>query len=774
MSTAGRPEGEDRSAQREGTLPSPADRPEGEGNPPSAQERAAAPSAGPGRRDWLAYVALLGGAWLLLLLLFALVLGIGGSTLSDEEHALLLPIVTERIGLAALVALIIVLPLGIVVPPLFKRYVVAPRQLAESARIVLSANPGHRVTPAGSAENRALGEVVNSFAAAYQSLQHDVGERVREANARIEEERNRLAALMSELAQSVVVCNVEGRVLLYNARADRLLRKPLADAPAGARGHALVGLGRSVFAIFDRDLIIHGLERTLELARRGNAAPVASFVATAPAGQLVRVQLAPVFAPRAPGAGTDGERPISGFVLNLEDITRSIGRSGRRDKLLQTLTEGTRASLANMRAAVETITAFPDMDAGAQRRFLDIIRDEAGELSTRLDRTAAEYSDSLKTEWPLEEMRGLDLIEAACRQIELGLGLLTKREEIDDTIWLQVDSYSLIQAFTYIARRLQDEFSIREVRFALAPAGALAHLDIIWTGAPLGVETQMAWQAEPMSAAGEAYPTTLAEVVRRHDAEIWYQIDKPTFREYFRIAIPATRPDEVPLPAGPGVESRPEYYDFDLFHQPGQTPELDNRLLSELNYTVFDTETTGLSPSGGDEIVSIGAVRIVNGRLLEHEVFEQLVDPGRPMSAKAAEVTGIDDAMIKGQPCIAKVLPAFHQFGEDTVLVAHNAAFDMRFLQLKETATGVRFTQPVLDTLLLSALVHPNLEGHGLEAIAERLGINVIGRHTALGDAIVTGQVFLRLVPLLAERGIRTLREAREASQSTFYARIEY
>jgi DNA polymerase-3 subunit epsilon len=98
----------------------------------------------------------------------------------------------------------------------------------------------------------------------------------------------------------------------------------------------------------------------------------------------------------------------------------------------------------------------------------------------------------------------------------------------------------------------------------------------------------------------------------------------------------------------------------------------------------------------------------------------------------------------------------------------------MRFLQLKETATGVRFTQPVLDTLLLSALVHPNLEGHGLEAIAERLGINVIGRHTALGDAIVTGQVFLRLVPLLAERGIRTLREAREASQSTFYARVEY
>ena len=98
----------------------------------------------------------------------------------------------------------------------------------------------------------------------------------------------------------------------------------------------------------------------------------------------------------------------------------------------------------------------------------------------------------------------------------------------------------------------------------------------------------------------------------------------------------------------------------------------------------------------------------------------------------------------------------------------------MRFLQLKEAQTGVRFEQPVLDTLLLSAVAHPEQGSHSLEEIAARLGVNVVGRHTALGDALVTGEVFLRLVPILSERGIRTLGEARAAAEKTYYARLKY
>jgi DNA polymerase-3 subunit epsilon len=150
------------------------------------------------------------------------------------------------------------------------------------------------------------------------------------------------------------------------------------------------------------------------------------------------------------------------------------------------------------------------------------------------------------------------------------------------------------------------------------------------------------------------------------------------------------------------------------------------------------------------------------------------VDPQRPIPAASIPIHGIVPAMVAGQPTIDQVLPAFRAFVQDTVLVAHNAAFDMRFLQLKERQTGVVFDQPVLDTLLLSAVIHPSQDSHRLEAIAERFNVPVIGRHTAMGDAMVTAEIFLKLVPLLAEQGIHTLGQAREAAQKSYYARLKY
>ena len=221
-------------------------------------------------------------------------------------------------------------------------------------------------------------------------------------------------------------------------------------------------------------------------------------------------------------------------------------------------------------------------------------------------------------------------------------------------------------------------------------------------------------------------------------------------------------------------ESRPEFYDFDMFLQAGQNPELENRKLSELTYTVFDLETTGLNPNEGDEIIAVGAMRMVNGRLLQDERFEQLVDPQRSVPWTSVKIHGIHPEMLKGKPKIQDVLPMFHEFAKDTILVAHNAAFDMRFLQLKEENTGVQFVNPVLDTLLLSAVVHPSHEDHALEAIAKRLGVQILARHTAIGDAMATGEMYLKFLPLLAQQQIFTLKEAMAASRKTFYARQKF
>jgi DNA polymerase-3 subunit epsilon len=256
---------------------------------------------------------------------------------------------------------------------------------------------------------------------------------------------------------------------------------------------------------------------------------------------------------------------------------------------------------------------------------------------------------------------------------------------------------------------------------------------------------------------------------------MWFERDRVRHQAFFRFLLPMADAREV-VDAAAFVrnDSRPEYYDFDLFQVSPEAQHLDDRKLVDLTYTVFDTETTGLNPSQGDEIIQIGAARIVNNRLLSQEVFDQLVDPRRRIPAETIPIHGITPDMVAGKPHIGQVLPAFHAFAHDTVLVAHNAAFDMKFLELKEASTGLRFDQPVLDTLLLSAVVHPNQTSHRLEAIAERFGVMVMGRHTAMGDAMVTAEVFLRLVPLLADMGIHTLKQAREAAQKTYYARLSY
>ena len=208
---------------------------------------------------------------------------------------------------------------------------------------------------------------------------------------------------------------------------------------------------------------------------------------------------------------------------------------------------------------------------------------------------------------------------------------------------------------------------------------------------------------------------------------------------------------------------RPEFYDFDLFRrEPAR--EITEIPLKELRCVVFDTETTGLNPSEGDELLSIGAVRIVNSRIVTGETFEQLINPRKAIPRKSIKFHGITDKDVNGMPSADLVLPRFHRFIGRSVLVAHNAAFDMKFLQMKEKESGVSFTSPVLDVLLLSAFLHDHAEDHSLDATAQRLGVDVSGRHTALGDAMTTARIFLAMLDPLHEAGVEALGDAFDVS----------
>ena len=642
---------------------------------------------------------------------------------------------------------------------LVRVYVLPLRRLAREASLIASANPGYRTDTWRLPPLRGLAVAVNELAERAQSAQEDVEGQIAAAGAALEQERNRLAALMSELTLAVVVCNVEGQILLYNAAARELFG-------VGGAVSGVLGLGRSIFGILDRSLFAHGLERVRRGEEEGGQAPRVRLTAAAPGGRLLGVAVAPVR-----GAGDE----LAGFVLTLEDLTRRAEAGVRRDALLQSLTEGTRASVGAIRAAIESMVDYPDMEAAERQRFMAIIHEEAVTLGAGVEAALRESAAFLRSEWRLSEMLGRDLVGALQQRLEsdAGPGPATGGEgQEGGELWLQVDSYAVVQAAAHLVARLRSSAAVGRLAVELHEAGRFARLDLAWSGPPLDPEALRAWTEEPLGADGGGMPSSVRDVMELHGGEVWCEADADGDGARVRLLLPLVESAPPPRPApARRPEARPEFYDFDLFRAAERAEEWDERKLNDLAYTVFDTETTGLSPSEGDEILSIGAVRIVNGRLLRQETFDQLVDPRRPVSPLSVSIHGISPELLEGQPTIDDALPLFARFCEGTVLVGHNVGFDMRFLELKQAQTGVRLTQPVLDTLLLDAVTAPDEQDHSLEAMAARLGVSVVGRHTALGDAILTGEIFLKQLRLLAAQGFVTLGEAREAARSTYLAR---
>ena len=211
--------------------------------------------------------------------------------------------------------------------------------------------------------------------------------------------------------------------------------------------------------------------------------------------------------------------------------------------------------------------------------------------------------------------------------------------------------------------------------------------------------------------------------------------------------------------------ARPLVYDFDLLDK-DLPADLNETPLRDLAFVVFDSETTGLNPAK-DDVVQLGAVRIVNGKIIATETFETLVNPGRPIPSQSSKVHGITDDMVAEAPDFDRAGAAFQSFVGNAVLVAHNAPFDMAFLNRGSPSDNGRFSNAVMDTVHLSAIVFGGSAVHTLDALCDRLNVSIpdISRHTALGDALATAEAFVALLPILEARGLSTFGIVREEAQ---------
>lgn len=188
--------------------------------------------------------------------------------------------------------------------------------------------------------------------------------------------------------------------------------------------------------------------------------------------------------------------------------------------------------------------------------------------------------------------------------------------------------------------------------------------------------------------------------------------------------------------------------------------------LIALDAVVLDTETTGLDPRKA-RIVEIAAVRLVYGRLDTSAPFRRLVQPGEPIPAAATRIHNIDERTVGGAPGFTGVWPAVFAYLGDAVLIGHTIGFDLAVLARECERIGKTWQAlPALDTRLLAQVAEPTLAGYSLEELAAWLGVEITNRHSALGDATAAARIFCALVPLLRERGIRTLAEAMRASRA--------
>lgn len=575
---------------------------------------------------------------------------------------------------------------------------------------------------------RYLGDLAPAASAAALTLaetRNALAEAVARETTRLSGEKARLEALLSDVPVGVLLCTGEHQLVFYNGTAVDLM------GVAGGTGGP--GLDRKLFDYLRDGPVRHAHDRLIEA---GDPEAASDLLCTTVEG--ARVLAARMRLLAAEGAA----RP--GYVLTLRDVTADLAAHARREALMAEVFDRVRRPAANLRTILEVLPEGEPTPA----RLDAALREEAGALARAITELSQKHEEGRSEGWPMALTRASDLVDGLRARLE-SLGLTATATAAP--LLLRCNGFEVIALLDRLVRGVAalpgppGAFAID-----LTEDGTDAMIRVSWQGGALAVGALDRWLTEPVDPS--VPEVTGRTVLQLHATECWPE-DVGQGRHALCLPIRAARR------AGrrPPPIARAVVYDFDLLSK-ARNDRVAEARLADLTYVVFDTETTGLLPQQGDEIVQIAAVRIVNGRRVEGEVFDTLVNPGRGIPAASTEVHGITEAMVQDAPGIAEVGRAFHKFAEGAVLIAHNAPFDMEFLRRHETAIGKRFDNPILDTVLLSAVVFGQHETHSLDALTHRLGITIPeeARHTAIGDTLATADAFLKLLPMMQGRGLGT------------------
>lgn len=199
-------------------------------------------------------------------------------------------------------------------------------------------------------------------------------------------------------------------------------------------------------------------------------------------------------------------------------------------------------------------------------------------------------------------------------------------------------------------------------------------------------------------------------------------------------------------------------------------PSPSSARIDELKFVVMDIETTGFNYKKGDEIIAIGAVFIESGTIIKENTFHQLVYPNRQVPKQIYQLTGIQREMLVGRHSFLGILKQFLNFLGPNIIVGHNIPFDLGFINAKlKKYCRTKIKNQTLDTITIARALHFPSKNLSLDYLLDLYGIEPVSRHTALGDAFLTAELFIRFMTALKELQVNTLGDLEKISKCPIF-----